>query len=145
MADFSNIFDSLSKNSSQNTNIPKEILNQYPYGEFPIRYTRSGQEKIRIQSEHRYENTQQQQPPPNDNKNLDIDMLLPIVQMMTNKNKKSGDLLNTMSHILFKNNPNIEKILSLFSKNAKKQTIENTDTFPNTNKIEISKLKRVDK
>ena len=37
------------QNNTENkeVNIPKEIIDQYPYGEFPIRYTRNGQEVIR--------------------------------------------------------------------------------------------------
>ena len=32
--------------------IPKEILDQYPYGKFPEQYTKSGQEHLRKNSEN---------------------------------------------------------------------------------------------
>ena len=50
-----NIFDMLGKLGSQKSQnessqaVPKEILDQYPYGQFPLRYTKSGQEILRKQ------------------------------------------------------------------------------------------------
>ena len=41
----------------QTPNIPQEVLNQYPYGQFPIQYTRTGQEQLRKQSENRFSKT----------------------------------------------------------------------------------------
>ena len=38
----------------EKTTIPKELADQYPYGQFPIRYTKIGQEEIRKQSENRF-------------------------------------------------------------------------------------------
>ena len=55
-----NMFNKQNENKNNHTEekqeIPKEILDQYPYGEFPTRYTKSGQEIIRKQSESRYLN-----------------------------------------------------------------------------------------
>ncbi len=127
----------------ENNNIPKEIMNQYPYGQFPIKYTKSGQEKIRIQSEHRYENTTE--PQMTNSQNSDIDSILPLIQILTQKEKKPNDMMKIMSKLLFKDNPQMEKIFSLFSNNIKKQNIDNTENFPNTHKYDIEKLKRVDK
>ena len=49
------------KESKQNESIviPKEVMEQYPYGEFPLQYTKLGQETIRKQSENRFLNIEQ--------------------------------------------------------------------------------------
>lgn len=126
-------------------NIPKEIINQYPYGDFPIKYTKSGQEKIRIQSEHRYENyIENATPIESQNNSTNIDTILPLIQILTKKQKNPNDMMEIMSKILFKDNPQMEKIFTLFNNNIKKQNIDNTSTFPDTNKYDIDKLKRVD-
>ena len=126
-------------------NIPKEIINQYPYGDFPIKYTKSGQEKIRIQSEHRYENyIENATPIESQNNSTNIDTILPLIQILTKKQKSPNDMMEIMSKILFKDNPKMEKIFTLFNNNIKKQNIDNTSTFPDTNKYDIDKLKRVD-
>ena len=52
LKNFSNLSNQ-QENKTENT-IPKEVLDQYPYGEFPIRYTKLGQETIRKQSENRF-------------------------------------------------------------------------------------------
>lgn len=147
-----NLFDMFEKfntdNSTpkENNNIPKEILDQYPYGQFPIRYTKSGQEIIRKQSESRFkyenENTQLIEKSNNDNK-LDFNILLPIIQMLSSGKKNSKDMMQLFSKILFKDNPDFQKLFSLFSP-LKGQNIEKQkEQFPNTNKVEISSLKKI--
>ena len=137
------------KNEATTHNIPKEILDQYPYGDFPIRYTKSGQETIRINSQNRFsytpETTQIEQ---KENPTMDINSLLPLLQILTNKNHSQQDMFKVLSKVLFKDHPEIESLLKLYSTNNSKdistQEINNTKDFPNTNKVSIASLKRVD-
>lgn len=130
------------KQSPPPQEIPKELKEQYPYGEFPIRYTKSGQEKIRVSSEKRfsYEDT----PPPtkNSNPSLNLEVLLPLIQSMTNK-KSPQNMMSILSKLLFKDNPEMEKLFKLF---PMKNTVEvkNASDFPDTNVVKISSLKRID-
>lgn len=126
--------------------IPKEITEQYPYGQFPLQYTKSGQETIRKQSENRFSyethltdsNNQQEK---KDN-NLDLNLLLPLIQIMSGQKKQPNDIFKAFSKILFKNNPDMEKIFNLFPQSKPKE-IKPESNFPSTNKVSISSLKRI--
>lgn len=136
-------------NSEENKepDIPKEIIDQYPYGEFPIRYTKSGQETIRKNSEARYShsidtNKDSLQPKP---AGLDISTILSLSTLLSGKKKgNQNDMLEIFSSILFKDNPELKKILELFSKKTKAQEIDNSNNFPDANKVRISALKKVE-
>lgn len=137
------------KNTSPQTqSVPKEILDQYPYGEFPTRYTKVGQEDIRKQSENRYAYIE----PPKEKEtdkptDLDFKSLLPIIQILSNKEHSSKDMFKVFSQLLFKDNPEFQNILELFSRNTtnkiKNQEIDNREDFPNTNKVSISSLEKI--
>lgn len=139
------------QNEPHTNNIPKEVLDQYPYGDFPIRYTKSGQETIRINSQNRFSyneestNTTSQQ---EHNSSMDLSSLLPLIQVLSNKKHSQKDMFQIFSKLLFKDNPELQKLLSLFSNNNDNkdivsQEINNTTNFPNTNKVCIANLKRV--
>ena len=156
-----NLFSSLSK--PQNTPstqeetknyVPKEILDQYPYGEFPIQYTKPGQETIRKNSENRfsyndeyYNKDTENNYTNNKQSSFDISSLLPLIQILSNKKNSQQDMMQVFSKILFKDNPELEKLMNLFSKQNKEpithQEINNTSNFPNTNKICIANLKKI--
>lgn len=150
-----NIFEMLSKlnsnNNSKDTNpIPKEIIDQYPYGQFPLRYTKTGQEIIRKQSESRYSyeqpNKYNESPTENiSDNNLNLSMLLPFIQMLSGGKKNPKDMMQVFSKLLFKDNPDMQKLFSMLP-NIKGLDVKttNNETFPNTNKVEISSLKRID-
>lgn len=128
------------------TQIPREIADQYPYGEFPIRYTRVGQETIRKNSETRYLNpaTETTEHTENRKDNLDITTILSLTSLLSNKSKKPRDMFEIFSSILFKDKPELKKILGMFSKTPKSNNINNCDSFPDTNKVSISSLKKVE-
>ncbi len=154
-----NIFNSLTQNKikqedNHSNNIPKEVLDQYPYGQFPIRYTKVGQESIRKNSENRfsYNNEPSEKDissnisSANDNTSTDLSGLLPIIQILTNKEHSSKDMFGILSQILLKDNPELQKLLQLFApskNNIKSQEINNLSIFPDTNKVSIANLKRV--
>lgn len=122
--------------------VPKEILDQYPYGDFPIRYTRSGQEFLRKNSEARYLNPTPQYEEPKTSKS-DISTLATLLSLVGTKKKSPSDMLELFSSIIFKDNPEIKNILKLFNTN-KQPKIEPLEKFPDANKIKISTLKRVE-
>lgn len=141
------MFQNLSSNNSNNNPIPKEVIEQYPYGEFPLRYTKSGQEIIRKQSESRfkYDNpvATQNVSPDNKSENLNLSMLLPLIQMMSGGKKNPKDMMQIFSKLLFKDNPDMQKLFSMLP-NIKGQEITPQNEFPDTNKVSISSLKKID-
>lgn len=148
---FFEIFKSISSLSnknheSQNVEIPKEIKDQYPYGEFPIQYTKSGQETIRKQSENRFSyseeknNSQPENAKPDANQ---LSLLLPIIQMLSSNKKNPKDLMQVFGKLLFKDNPDLQRLFNLMPK-VKSQEIKTEESFPNTNKVNINSLKRID-
>lgn len=150
-----NFFDILSnfsksQDNKNDNNIPKEVIDQYPYGQFPLRYTKSGQEIIRKQSESRYLYDSPSQsiqnnnpPPPKDDNSLNLSLLLPIIQMLSGGKKSSKDMLGIFSKLLFKDNPDMQKLFSMLP-NIKSQELSNEDNFPTTNKVQISSLKKIE-
>lgn len=131
----------LGSNQAPNSPIPKEILDQYPYGEFPIRYTKIGQESIRHESENRFSNVQPE--PHSQPNNVNLLELLPILQLMNGK-KDSKEMFKILSRLLFKDNKDLEKIFNLISPSiAKSQELKNTQSFPDTNNVKINNLRRV--
>lgn len=123
------------------SNIPKEILDQYPYGQFPIRYTKLGQENIRRESENRF--SYNATPPQTQQNNLNLLELIPLLQLMNGK-KDSKEMFKILSKLLFKDNKDIEKIFNLISPTlTQSQELKPQSTFPDTNKIKINSLQRV--
>ena len=137
----------MNQNSPKETNtpIPKEILDQYPYGQFPIKYTRSGQETIRKQSENRYSYSNDQVNKDKQSNSFDFSSLstfLPIIQALSGGKKNSKDLMNIFGKILFKDNPDLQKIINLLPK-TKSQEIDNSSNDFNTQSVNITSLKRI--
>ena len=123
MENLINLISTLSQNKNTSPqpqpNIPKEILEQYPYGDFPIRYTKVGQEVLRSNSENRFA---YQEPPlekqSTETSSLDFKSLIPLLQVLSNKNHSSKDMLNVFSQLLFKDKPEFKSIIDLFSKST---------------------------
>ena len=149
-----NIFDMLGKLGSQkpeNENpqatIPKEILDQYPYGQFPLRYTKSGQEILRKQSENRFSFEQEKTPVSTQGakqeNGLNMQMLIPIIQMLSGGKKNQKDMMQIFSKLLFKDNPDMQKLFSILP-NIKGQEINSSEEFPDTNKVKINTLKKIE-
>lgn len=131
----------IGQKSQTNEQANQEVNSQYPYGDFPIRYTKTGQEILRKQSEARYLSP----PPlePSQSSNIDVSTLVTLMSIIGNKKKSSSDILELLSPLLFKDNPELKSLLKLFNKN-KPQDIISTENFPDTNKVSISTLKRVE-
>lgn len=138
------VLSSLYKKNDSTTNAPEiseELKKQYPYGEFPIKYTRLGQEEIRKHSENRFaEAPLSSQPQSKDN--LNIMNILPLLQLLNGK-KNPKDMMQVLSSILFKDNPEMQKLFKLLPK-PDKSIKKSTEDFPDTNKVNISSLKRIE-
>lgn len=144
ISSIANLFKTLSSGQGtdeKETNVSDEISMQYPYGDFPIRYTKSGQEALRRQSETRFLNPPTQTN--TQNSDLDISTIVTLLSLFGGKKKSSSDILELLSPILFKNNPELKTLLKLFNKESPKEIV-NTEDFPNTHKVSISSLKRVE-
>lgn len=129
------------KQPLQSNQISKELKEQYPYGEFPIKYTKTGQETIRKQSENRfsYETNSDEK---SNQSNINLESLLPLIQTLSSGKKDNNSMMNIMSKILFKDNPQIANLFKLFPP-KNNINIKNSDTFPDTNKVQINSLKRI--
>ena len=141
-----NNMDSQPKQPPPQEKIPKEIIDQYPYGKFPSQYTKSGQEDLRKISENRFSYTEEKntnEKLDTNSSNINIESLLPLIQLMSNKNQNK-DVMKILSQILFKDNKDMAKLFDLLSPQFKSQEIKNQSDFPDTNKIKISSLKRID-
>ena len=119
---------------------------EYPYGEFPIKFTKTGQEKylqelnknqyeqyVNTASIDRQENTQQN----NQQNTFDIAKLIPIIKLMSDKKSMSStDMLQMFLPLLGGGNMgNITELMSLFNKNQNDEIAEDID-LPNTIKID---------
>lgn len=140
-----NLINILSKSSTDNNehkqDIPQEILSQYPYGDFPIRYTKSGQESLRRESEKRYAYEKKEDEQSSHTNNISIAELIPFLQLLGNK-KEPTETFQLLTKLLFKDNKEIESLFKLIPK-SKPQEIDHENEFPNTNKVKINSLQRI--
>lgn len=141
--DILKLFSNNSTPPVQKVTISKELKEQYPYGEFPIRYTKSGQETIRKHSEKRFSYDTPEKPTQDKGLNLNIESLLPLMQTLSSSKKDPNNMINMLSKLLFKDNPQMANLLKLFPM-KNNVNVKNNDNFPDTKKVEISSLKRID-
>lgn len=146
MGDLTEFVKILSNVQNTTPPIPKEISDQYPYGEFPVRYTKSGQELLRKNSERRYSYKEEDHSTydtdtPNDNSG--ILTILPLLEIMMSKKKQPNKMFELFSSILFKDKPELKKLFSIMP-NITTKEVSNCDNFPDTNKVSISSLRRLD-
>ena len=128
----------------------KQYFNEYPYGHFPSKFTKSGQKqlfeelntnntppKISVQNQQINEPAQPQN-------SFDIAKLLPLLKMMGDKKSiSSTDMLQMFIPMLGGNASNLSEIMSLM--NPPKSTIDDTvEDIPLTSSIKIEEYKRVE-
>ncbi len=152
MENLINLISTLSQNKNttptHSNPIPKEVQDQYPYGEFPLRHTKLGQEVIRKSSESRFAYSEPSDKEKEENSSeTDFKNLIPLIQILSQKKHSSKDMFKVLSQLLFKDKPEFQNILELFSKNNSNQRdyqeIDNRESFPNTNKVSISSLQKI--
>ena len=72
-----------------------------------------------------------------------MQMLIPIIQMLSGGKKNQKDMMQIFSKLLFKDNPDMQKLFSMLP-SIKGQEINNSEDFPDTNKVKISTLKKIE-
>ena len=144
--ELADIFNLFSKNNivsqEQNNSIPKEILEQYPYGQFPLNNSKEMQnehlknvlhnerknnvsafnipaQNIAKNNYSNFINTQQ-------NNNI-INNLQPLISLISNSDKKknNNDLLNILLPFFIGKNNQLSEIFNMLSK---KQTKKDEET-----------------
>lgn len=128
----------------------KQYISEYPYGQFPTRFTKKGQQQHFEQltseisqpqtltiNESRKESPQQN--------SFDISKLLPLIKLMSDKKSiSSTDMLQMFIPLLGGNySSNINDIMSLI--NPSKQANEDiAEDIPPINSIKIDDYKRIE-
>lgn len=117
------------------------VSNEYPYGIFPLNYTKEGQEKIKheIQEQAKKDIIDVSEPAPRPA--LDISKLLPLIKLMGNKKSLSqGDMLQLLVPMLTGANVDISEILKTIEPSNEPEEAE--DIIPN--QIKISSYKKIE-
>ncbi len=112
------------------------INDDYPYGEFPIEYTKYGKEALRNKLEaqerkvaqmavdNKYSpTTYEQSRSSGPSMNMDLKMLLPLFKAMSSKGKVgTGDLMKTMLPLMGGDSKNLADIIGAFDNLNKRST-----------------------
>lgn len=131
----------------------KDLDYMYPYGDFPIKYTKSYQEYQRISrnnilypSQYQTSNAESIQPDSTTtdssntpNTSISMSSIMPLIQsLLSGKKNSSEDILNNILPLLFKDSPSITPLLSLIksSSTAHKPSVNTL----NTDKVDIDSL-----
>ena len=139
-----NTVSTSSSNISQddfNQNIPPNVTSQYPYGDFPFKYTKSGQEYLKNRAMSNYysdsinqskQNVTTEKLSPNEPSlsNINLQDLLPLISTLSHNKDSSStnpvNLLKLLSPILFKDNPDLIKMLDYVKPTKPKTNSVNT-------------------
>ena len=125
----------------ENNETMYNVSNEYPYGIFPLNYTKEGQEKIKheIQEQAKKDIIDVSKPTPRPA--LDISKLLPLIKLMGNKKSLSqGDMLQLLVPMLTGSNVDISEILKSIEPTNEPEEAE--DIIPN--QIKISSYKKIE-
>ncbi|MBO7218799.1 MAG: hypothetical protein J6V40_02375 [Clostridia bacterium] len=129
-----------SNTSNYNTSpISNDLKNMYPYGDFPIRYTKNYQAHLKnnlnqvdsfIQNTNT-ENVDSYIQPNTPQNNFDIKTLLPLIQNLSNNNLDTRSLLSSLMPLIFKDQNNILPLIEALplapKKNAPNLSTLNVD------------------
>ena len=119
---------------------------EYPYGEFPIKFTKLGQEKYFQELNKKHEqpvttttitpqaNTQQD----SQQTNFDISKFIPMIKLMSNKKSMSStDMLQMFLPLLGGSNMgNITELMSLLNNKSQNDELVEDIELSNTTKID---------
>ncbi len=132
------------------------ILSEYPYGQFPTRYTKSGQEEMKRKwqegkannnnvSIQNVGNTTEDSEPTHSANTIDIHKLLPLIKKMNSNSPLSqGDLMGMLMGMLGKEHSDLVDIFSVIAntKTVKESDIKSMNI--NTNLPPIDSYKKVE-
>lgn len=122
-----------------NTPISNDLKNMYPYGDFPIRYTKNYQDYLKsnlnngnaFSMNYSSENIDNTIPTTTTQNNFDIKTLLPLIENLSNNNLDTKSLLSSLMPLLFKDQNNLLPLLEALpltpKKNAPKSSTLNVD------------------
>ena len=106
----------------------RNIDNEYPYGNFPHKYTKNGQKQYfealtqgdeQMVATESISASNSQVQPDNSNNTLEISKLLPLIKLMGNKkNISSSDMLQLVLPLMGGNMSQMTEILNLFNKES---------------------------
>ena len=111
------------------------VSNEYPYGEFPLQYTKLGQEQLKKQWQNNNLNVKPDKPdtPPKPdqhphkegNKNFDMHKLLPLIKKMnSNKTLSQADLMQMLMGFMDNENKELAEVFNVI---ASTQTVKEKD------------------
>lgn len=116
---------------SYNNQFGYDFNPDYPYGDFPIEYTKHGKEELRKRFEQKqkdyasqtldYKHKDEVKHSTNSSgMTLDIKMLLPLIKAMSSKGKVgTGDLMKAMLPMIGGDNKNLGEIIGAFERITK--------------------------
>ena len=124
----------------------KHNSTEYPYGEFPIKFTKLGQEKYFQELNKKHEQpvtTTTITPQPNTQQgsqqaNFDISKFIPMIKLMSNKKSMSStDMLQMFLPLLGGSNMgNITELMSLLNNKSQNDELVEDIEISNTTKID---------
>ena len=125
----------------------KQSFNEYPYGQFPTKFTKTGQKQYfeELTNTEQKINTLNVAPPePQQNNSFDISKLLPLIKMMSDKKSMSStDMLSLFIPLLGGGGNNISELMSLMN-SSKSTTEEVEEDISPTDTMRIDEYKRVE-
>lgn len=133
----------------------RNLNEEYPYGKFPTKYTKNGQQKyfeeltssvheIQVDTLSAPQPIQNQDSQYNQNNSFDISKLLPLIKMMSGKkNMSNNDILQMMIPLLGGGNASqISDIMQLFNKEQPSEEI--VEDLEKSSTMNIDDYKKVE-
>lgn len=117
------------------------VSNEYPYGIFPLNYTKEGQEKIKQSHQQQLREDSFTTPESSLKPTLDLSKILPLIKLMGNKKSLSqGDMLQLLLPMLTGADFDMSEILKSITPSNEPEEVEDTIT----NQIKISSYKKIE-
>lgn len=119
------------------------MMSEYPYGQFPTRFTKNGQKAQLEKIENSKTETLSIEPPSEQQNTFDLSKLLPLIKLMGNKKSISNaDMLQLVVPLLGGNSSNVSDIISLLTPSATDDGV--VEDVPASTLSHIDEYKRVE-
>ncbi len=119
------------------------MISEYPYGQFPTRYTKNGQKARFEEIESSKKEAPQLDTPDCQQNAFDFSKLLPLVKLMSNKKSISNaDMLQLVVPLLGGDSSNVSDIISLLTPSATDDGY--VEDVPTSTLSHIDEYKRVE-
>lgn len=121
----------------------KIMISEYPYGQFPTRFTKNGQKAQLEKIENSKTEALSIDPPSEQQNTFDLSKLLPLIKLMGNKKSISNaDMLQLVVPLLGGNSSNVSDIISLLTPSATDDGV--VEDVPTSTLSHIDEYKRVE-